>query len=180
MAFNLPRREVLLSSQTASSNASIAFTSVITANFSTYLVKIRDMVPQTNSTALWLTFSTDNGATYLSANYKYGGFFNNDAAATGTSGSSNSAAQIVLFGAIASNVSSSGWSADVMLYDMNASATCLPKVSTNIVYYSSAPNANITRSSGMNTAGLITAVKFAMSSGNIVSGTFRIYGLYEA
>ena len=60
----------LLSTQTASSTATINFdSSVITTDYESYYVIINNLIPATNQTTLRFRFSTDNGSSYLSENY---------------------------------------------------------------------------------------------------------------
>ncbi len=173
------QRLVLRSNQSASNVGSIAFTSVIDSNFSVYMLKIRDLVPITDATSLRLTFSTDNGSTYLNSVYRYGGTFSDSSAATGNSGQSGSAAFLQLVSSV-SNVSSRGVSLDIILYDLNSS-TLVPKVVGTGICFSSSARIFHQEMGGQNDGTTpITAIKLAMNSGNISSGTFRFYGVNES
>lgn len=177
MAYNFGRRELLLSNQTASGSASIIFTSVISTEFSVYVLKIRDLVAATNATNLLLTLSTDNGSTYLSTNYKYSSLFSDSTAASGNLFSSDSATFIEVATTV-SNVSSRGYSADIMLFDFNSGFT--PNIAGFSVLYTSGTRLSHVQFTGCNTGTTaITAIKLVMSAGNITSGTFRLYGVVE-
>lgn len=175
MAYNFPRTMVLLASTPASSSASIEFKSLITSNFTTYMAEIRGMIPQTNATNLLLTFSTDNGSTYLSANYKYCVTFSTTTRGIVTSTASGS--NIILV-TVVSNSTSRGLDMDLMFYDVNTAnqiscwTQCIHQGSDNVTALI------VTNASNTGTTA-INAMKFAMSSGNINSGTFNFYGISE-
>src|SRR5210317_1279421 len=54
----------LISSQTASSDASLSFTSGIDSTYKTYLFQFINIHPQTDFTHLYFNASTDNGSNY--------------------------------------------------------------------------------------------------------------------
>ena len=175
MAYNFPRTMVLLASTPASASASIAFTSVITSNFTTYKVEIRGLVPATNNTSLLLTFSVDNGANYLASNYKYIVTFSTTG--RGIVASSQSAANIILV-TVVSNSSSRSLDLDIMFYNVNVAnrISCFSQC-----VHQGADNASaLIYTTGSNTGTTaINAMQFAMNSGNITSGTFNLYGISE-
>ncbi len=175
------QRLVLRSNQSASTSASIEFKSVIDSNFSVYLLKVRDLVSATTARAPLITFSTDNGATYLNSAYRYGGTFSDSTAATGNIGSSGSAAFIQLFGTSISSTSSNGASMDIYFYNLN-SGVLVPKLCAYCVAYTSASRVTQWQAGGQNDGTTaVTAVKFAMSSAaNITSGKFYFYGVNES
>ena len=60
----------LLSTQTASSSASINFdSSVITTDYESYYVVINNLRPVTDQASLSFKFSADNGSSFLSESY---------------------------------------------------------------------------------------------------------------
>jgi hypothetical protein len=59
---------VLISSQTASNAASIAFTN-LSSQFSTYEFELINVLPANNGAALVMQFSTDNGSNWINSNY---------------------------------------------------------------------------------------------------------------
>ena len=87
----------LLSTQTASSSASINFdSSVITTDYESYYVIINGLIPATNQTTLRFRFSTDNGSSYLSQNYAARSSGGKAHTGADSSGSSNNAAYLSL------------------------------------------------------------------------------------
>lgn len=176
MAFDSPFRISLISSQTASSSASIVFTSGISANFSTYLIKIRGLVAATNNTSLLLTFSTNSGSTYLSSNYLWAASTLKTATAASAGSASDSSIQI---SDALSSTSSNDLNCDIILYDMN-SATFVPKCVYNAVCHNTTPAPQSEQGGGMNSGvAAVNALKLAMSSGNIASGVISLFGVNE-
>lgn len=167
---------VLLHRQTASASATIDFV-LAGPKYAAYLVTLAHVAPATDAVEFWLRTSTDGGSTYDAGagNYRYANFISNDAAATSATGSTG-ATNIRLVGAAlgnASNELSSGW---VKVF--NPSAAQYGSVSAHIQYTDSAGNMGINVASGQRlSAGDVDAIRFMMSSGNIASGVFTLYGL---
>jgi len=177
MAFNSPRRLCIISTQTASASASLSFTSKISSNFTTYYVKVRNLIAATNVTNLLLTFSTDNGSNYLSTNYKYAFRTVNSSAGTSTT-SSDSASSIIVCDTC-SSTSTRPINVDIMFYNLNDSTYCC-KCVNHAAFYNSSASAVVQVGGGMNTGTTaVNAIKFAMSSGNITSGTITLYGCVD-
>lgn len=59
----------LISTQTASSAASIAWTSGISASFNNYLIVLTDVVPSVNGVNLGIQYSTNGGSSYVASGY---------------------------------------------------------------------------------------------------------------
>lgn len=177
MAHNFPQTLCLIQSQPASNSTTIDFTGKITSSFSTYLVKMSDIIPATNNANLLLTFSVDNGANFLASNYKWTN-------KTSTSNAGNAASQSASDSSIRiadtlQNGASNGLCGDLQLYDMN-NGTLVPKCYAMTTMMGSGPVGVVTAMGGMNTGvTAINAIRFAMSSGNITSGTFTLYGIQE-
>lgn len=176
MAYFLPYKTALLATSTASSSASIDFTSKINSNYSTYLVRLRNVIPATNAVNLLLTFSTDNGSTFLSTNYKFGRLEAYANAENFVGG--NAQASIIL----AANIRSTSQiiNADIILFDLNSS-TISPRVyGITSFWRSDVANFGTNFGGGMNTTTTpVNAIRFAFSAGNITSGTFTLYGVNE-
>lgn len=164
---------IKLGTATASNSASISFTSLISATYSTYLVILNNVLPATNGAALLLTYSTDNGSTYLNTNYRWA-YTYTVPTANGRAGSASDSSISINNGV--GNASGNGVSGHLYFYNLNV-ATNFPLVQG----MTSAPdNASTTMlintGNNSNTTG-VNAIKFAYSSGNITSGTFTLYGI---
>lgn len=172
----LPKQMVLLSSQTASTSAAISFTSAISSAYTTYVLKIKNMVPVTDNVAIHLLFSTDNGSTYLNSNYSWA---YSTAYVSGLFGSGSASDSKILLGDSLSNVSTKPCNGEVTLYNLNTSNT--PSCMSRLVYYNS-PNPGIAEyfDGGYNsTTTPVNAIRILVSSGNIASGNFYLYGVVE-
>ena len=163
---------VLLATLTASNSAILEFKSLIdTTKWKTYFFTGRDIMPATNNVALQFQVSDDNGATYKSGAGQYGVMFSSSTA---------------------SNTVNNGGSANAFGYCMT--------VNTANVSYGNSFSHTITLSSGLfdmggtciqytgstTSGGSITnravypnvnAFKIYMTSGNISTGTFQLWGL---
>lgn len=175
MAYNFPQELVKLQSINASTSATISFTSGISTNFKTFLIKIRNLVPSVNDNSLHMTFSTNGGSSYLSSNYNYSlRYFSNGATVL----SSASAAFIDVMDSPSSTVSKSG-NIDITLYNLPDSTrvkSCyihgavFTADTKEVIEYGFGSNIGTTA---------VNAIRFAMGSGNINSGTFTLYGVQE-
>ena len=159
-----------IASSTASSSASIAFTDLTTA-YSTLLVIFTNVVPATNAVNFDMTFSTDNGSTYLSSAYFWRGY-QVQTSGEGSSGSGGST-EIRLTHTTGTllNTAGRGYSGHLYLYGSNTAA---PLYATGMAVYGSAP---VFFGGGITGTTAVNAIKFAMSSGNISTGTITLYGL---
>jgi len=175
MAYNNPQEFIFLSTQTASSSASLSFTSLITSTYPVYYIKIRNLLPATNATTLLLTFSTNNGSTYLSGNYGWCNFVAYSAGNVNLT-SANLAATSIQIGDSFSTTSTRLYNANIYLYNANSTNVCTVK--GEAVHYDSNANLSFITNAGINTGTTaINAIKFAMSAGNIASGTISLYGM---
>lgn len=166
---------VLILSQTASSSASIDFTSAIDGTYKHYRIEISNLTAATSSALLWARVR-QSGAFVTAANYSYGAHTTNTGGTTtayGTTGQS----KIIM--------NQTGC-------DQTVPASCIvdifrPDVAANSIgvmwHYSSARDstaAEYAAGTGAYNAGAGTAttgIRFLMSTGNIATGDFRLYGI---
>ena len=176
----------LLQTQTASSSASISFTSNIDSTYPIYLFKFINIHPATDGAEFTINFSTDSGSNYNVA--KTTTFFvAYNAESESSSGltyiDSLDIAQVTGVANIFYNVGNENdESASGTLHLFNPSSTTFVKhfMSTFNVYNNSGSNGNSVQvdvAGYGNTTSAIDGVQFAMSSGNIDSGTIKLYGI---
>jgi len=167
-----PRKDYsLLSTQNASSASSVSFTSLISSNFSVYKILVNNLVHVTDNTNLLLTFSTDNGSTYLSANYKW----SNGWQATGVSGSNQSASDssIRIYDSASNTTANAN---NLILYFFNLNTTLPAQIFGDNVQYNRLGGLASYKIYGINTGTTaVNAIKFTSSSGNL-TGDFYFYG----
>jgi len=177
MAYNNPKTLSLIATGTANNSATyLEFTSKITTSFTTYYVEIRNLLPATDNVTMDLTFSTNNGSSYLATNYGYA-YHNTTSQPASTSTGSNSAASAIFCSAL-SNGASTGFSADMYLYNVDTTTPMHFKGMGS--HYNTSSYLNHVAFAGFNSGTTaVTAIKFTLSSGNMVSGTIRLYGVKE-
>jgi hypothetical protein len=172
----------LISSQTASSSASLSFTTGIDSTYRTYLFKFINIHP---SSASDFTFnmSTDGGSTYNVT--KTSAFFQtrheeDDSTTQLTYETAWDLAQSTNYQIFSPNVGTDAdASASGNLYLFSPSNTTFVKhyISNMNSYYGSTAIMNAFSSGYANTTSAINAINFKFASGNIDTGTIYMYGI---
>ena len=176
---------VFISKQTASSSASISFTSGIDSTYKEYVFYFNNIHPSVNEASLGINFSTDGGSNYNVAKtttfFQAYHFENGSATAlqynTGNDLAQGTGDQMLISGVDDDNDSScSGF---VSIYNPSSSVFVKHFISQGNTVYPDTPNLCVQqRSAGYgNTTSPINAIRFAMSSGNIDSGDILLYGV---
>lgn len=176
---------LLLTSGSVSSAASL---SIVLTSYTAYrglIFVLSNFIPATDGAGLWMRLSTDGGSTYdaSAANYMY----NNPTTRAGDNtlninNSSVSATKIVIGADEASgwsigNGSSEGMSAIIYLLDQTNTAV-KPRVHFSGSMYIANDDIRHFVGAGLRNAAQDTdAVQFLMSSGNIASGKYAVYGV---
>ncbi len=174
---------VLLEQHTASSSATLDFTTCITSTYDEYQIELVNIIPATNAVSLWFRASTNGGSTYDSSSiYDFTGFRFNVGGATSTD-AATSQAQIIMDGMnggdFVSNSATRGICGTYRLF--SPLSTSVHKVlnggpitllATSSAVMNGAQLASIYRST---TA--VNAFRILFSSGNIASGIVRVYGI---
>lgn len=168
---------VLLVNTTASDAATVQFTNLGTMNFLFYEVEIKDLVPATDDTAVRFRFSTDNGATFVATGYDrtVAALHSAKALVTATA-QTDFHLNLNTAGENLGNAAGEMYYASVFVFPLGSG------VFPGIQFYANYLNASNVRTcafgGGIND-GLTTApnaIEFAMSSGNISSGNFKLFG----
>ena len=174
----------LLSTQTASSSATISFTSGLDSTYKEYIFKFYNIHPQTNTTKLQINASADSGSNYnvtKTTNYFQAYHTESDSAtalqyyANRDLAQSTSAQQLKDIG------NTSDDSAAGTLHLFNPSSTTFVK---HFFSTFTGPTGESTQNlhnsfvgGYFNTTSAIDAIQFSMSSGNIDAGTIKLYGV---
>ncbi len=170
----------LVSTGTASSSATISFTGLSTS-YNNYVVIFSNVIPATNSVQIEMQVSTNNGSSYLSSGYTY--FFSTNYA--------NNSSYVVANSSSASSIimTNSGYPLDnAVPYSANGQVWIYnPAISGNYPNVSFQTSYGVSGASGWTggsqgtatntTTTAVNAIQFLMSSGNITSGTFKLYGI---
>lgn len=165
---------VLISSQTASSSASITFTSSITS-YNSFLLVFSNLQAASGSSVLDFKVSTNAGSTWLSSGYvaayitlQLSGTFGWPANSSGSTSLFPMAGQL-------SSSASQTVAGNIWINDVTSGAYL--KLRSEIIMQSTNPF--LVLSGGVNTNTSINGFQVIMSTGNITTGTFTLYGILE-
>jgi len=172
----------LISSVTASSSASIAFTSGISSTYDKYMFEVEAILPATDSTTMYCQMSTDGGSSY-SAGTTYGYQFQwlHSSQASSNYINSTGAAQLT-FGrgnwgsGAAENCSGRIWICD----PASSSLKTMINIELGRCDNGGSSYERNTGAGMFKTVATVNAIKFYFASGNVASGTIRMYGLNKS
>ena len=172
---------VLLSTQTASSSATIDFTSNINSTYKEYIFKFIDIHPATNNVKFQFNLTTDGTNFNVTKTSTYFAAYHSEADDAGIAYSTGSdLAQSTSDQPIAEDVGSDNDQAPSgSLFLYNTSSTTFVKhflanmSNSQQTDYSQ----NIFVGGYGNTTSAITGIRFKFASGNIDSGTIKMYGV---
>jgi len=170
----LDNRPVLISTATASTSATIDFT--LSSSYKSFEIRCISVVPSTNNVGMWVRVSTDGGSTYLSgaSDYAYQRSILSGTTYTGTLTTADSKIAIVDAGI----GTGTGRYCNTIISVFEPSITSMYKnIAAKQYIYRSDGAYNIREINGVylsNTA--VNAIRILMSSGNIASGTFELWG----
>jgi hypothetical protein len=166
----------LIEQHTASTSASLDFTTCISGTYDTYQFELLNILPATDGAFLHMRVSTDGGSTWVTAtDYSYQAFRFNGGSAAG-SGTGQTAIVFSETNGIG-NAASFGLVGTLKLY--SPGSTSVHKAVNGQIQFRNTTALRIVHIvSGIyeqNTA--VNAVQFFASTGNLTSGTIRCYGL---
>ena len=164
----------LIETQTASASATIDF--VLPAGYFKFVVAFDTVVPATDNVQLYFRTSTDGGSTFDSgaSNYRYAYQGYNDAAAAVT-GSSAGATFIPITHSDVGSATDEFVSGEVNIY--NPAATAQTAMIFDTLMVNTGSYTYVIDGVGRRlSAADVDAIQFLFSSGNIASGTFKLYG----
>ncbi len=173
---------VLLESHTASSSAELDFTSSIGGSYSSYEIQFINLIPSTNNVDIQLEVSTNGGSSYdtTSGHYIWESwrYFTGG---TGSSGSSSDSKIILTAGftVVPNSTTLGGICGRMRLYAPSSSTTYKRFIGEIQYAATSVAPADI----GLNNTGTyaqttaINAFRIKASSGNLLSGTVKVYGI---
>jgi hypothetical protein len=173
---------VFISSATASSSSTISFTG-ISSTYDAYMVELIYVRPASN-TNLYLRTSSNGGSSYDSGAtaYGYSMYSLNQRNATSfdydNTSNVSGTTQILINGgtSMGSSTNQNGVSGFLYIFKPSATQYCAVQYSVNWIDSSD----GIVNTQGVarrQAASAVNAIQFSMASGNIASGTFRLYGI---
>jgi hypothetical protein len=168
----------LLEQHTASTSATLDFTTAISATYDEYQIEFVNVIPASNNVALYMRMSTNGGSSYdtssiydFTAGYAYSG-------GVGVGASATNSDRITLIDAVG-NSSNYGVRGSIRLF--SPGSTALYKSVLGQLMRDDASALGIVLITGVGgvykSATAVNALRFLYSSGNIASGTIRVYGV---
>jgi len=166
---------VLIQSQTASSSASINFTTGISATYNNYQFIYSNVVPATSTAVLNFNVSVNGGSTWVNTGYQ-GGFWSipyNSATIT----NANSTTTIIISGPLSTTA---GVGVNGYIYCNDVTNGSNMQVSGQNCFNGSTTGLGavgwFSSTTGQTS---VNGFQFIMSSGNISTGTFTLFGILE-
>jgi hypothetical protein len=172
----------LVETHTASSSASLEFTSGISGTYDEYELVLLGFVPASTPVDLYMTFSTNGGSSYLSSGYQWittqrGSDLSNGQ--VNGCNQSNSDSKIIVnrnnATATWSNGTGQSLNGRMRFYNLNSSSLYKEFEGSIIIKFSGGQRLFMTNGGGVDSATAVNAFKLAASSGNIASGVARLY-----
>jgi len=173
---------VLLATETASSSATISFTSDIDDTYDEYIFKFINLHPATDNVQLMFDFSIDGGSNYnVSKTHTFIDSYHDeadtDATLTYSTAHDMTGTGFAKFNFNVGNDNDQSASGHMHLFD--------PSSTTFVKHYmaqqNNSHNSDYTRNTYVagygNTTSAVDAVQFKFSSGNIDSGVIKMYGV---
>lgn len=163
---------VRVSSQTASTSSSIDFTSI--GGFQSYMLVYDDVQPVTAGATLNMQMSNDNGSTWITSGYQAA--CNVSVYTSATITNANSTAAFLLSGAIKNSDGNQVANGAINIHKCNTGSKCMIEGQSVYIDNSSSNTTNcVVFGQGGSTGA--NAFRMIMSSGNISTGTFTLYGI---
>ena len=170
--------KVLISTQTASSSATIDFTSIANSTYSSYEIVVDNIVPATN--AVYLLFRFSVGGTFQTTDYSWQNY-RNIGGGSGINGSDFATAQTsIVIGSTTDTFANSG-SYKGGFFSIKISNCAQTNTVKRVAYtgnYFGSGTLSVTGGGAFAPASsAVDGFRFLFNSGNITSGTFKLYGL---
>jgi len=165
---------LLVSEATASNSATIDFT--LPSGYKSFEIKVISLIPSTDNVAMWIRVSTDGGATFAAGASDYVYQRNIQNGTTAAPALSSPDTKIVTLGGAIGNGSGRYFNSIIKIFDPS-NASVNKNISVDFYAFRSDSVYSIGFVNGVykfNTA--IDAIRILMSSGNIASGTFELWG----
>lgn len=171
---SLDNRPVLISTATASSSATIDFT--LSSSYKSFEIRCISVVPSTDFVGMWVRVSTDGGSTFASgaSDYIYQRYYQNGSSSIPSLSAADS--KIITLGSSIGNGTGRYFNSIIKVFD-HSNASTYKNITAEFYTYRSDSIYSFGFVNGVylyNTA--INAIRILMSSGNIASGTFELWG----
>lgn len=170
----------LIDTATASSDTTIEFNN-LSSSYAYYVVTITDCVPVSDGQELLLRTSTNNGVSFDSGASDYRWSITRNQTGSGSDVGDSSDSQIDLTDSVAPIGSSTNEKASWVIWIADPSAASFTDIFFTGNYIRDTGSFNSHFGGGQRREAVaVDAIQFLMSSGNIESGEFRLYGVTDA
>ena len=174
---------VLISAATASTSASIEFTTGIDATYDEYVISLVNVLPATNATGLNVRVSEDGGSTYKAGAADYSGIsLINDSAGGAANKTGNDVYIPIGITGDHENAATGGFSGIIRMF--RPSSTTHHKYFRVDGLYRRTASSNLANAEESwmyyGTTNAIDAIRFTFTAGNIASGDIILYGVKDS
>lgn len=163
-----------LSSATASTSATLDFTSLIDSTYNVYMFVLEAMLPATASGRLAVRISTDGGSSWISS----GGSYNASYSLNGTGSTVAGTSMNTGPADVTTTAANRGVDGILYLFDPSTSST-KTTMKWDINYHSGSSAQNIMGAGTPSAANDVDGMRFLFTSGDIASGTVYMYGMVQ-
>ena len=161
----------LISTATASNSATIDFTG-LTSAYKNYVVMGSNILPSINWSSLWFRTSTNNGVSYDATGGDY------EWSTTGPSGTTTGSFNAAyMASAVWSTADRGGMNFNIVIPNPSAAGWTFYYGTAGFSDYSNGTGGFLISGVRESTTGAVNAIRFLFNSGNITSGTFKLYGI---
>ena len=178
--------QVLISEQTASASASISFTSGIDSTYPIYKFEFINIHPQTDDKKFQFNLSTDGGSNYnvtKTTTWFTSLHAENDSDANLFYSTSLDLAQSTSYQSIGHNIGNGNdesYSGSLIIFNPSSATFVKHFLHDGNSYHQNNISYNVRVAGYGNTTSAVDAVRFQMESGNIDSGTIKLYGIKDS
>jgi hypothetical protein len=165
---------VLLEEHTASSSASLQFVSSISASYDNYLITFVNLIPATSGDNLLIRFSANGGPPYDATVSNYFVMGNTTTSASLAALGALGSAGVEIAGSVSNSASAGGCSAEMHVQGL-ATSGLFKNFWASSSFFGTGGN-TFWQTAGDYTTSAVNALQVLFASGNIASGTVRIYG----
>ena len=168
---NLPLSLVKISSTTASNQGTVDI-ALPSTGYAAFVLKIAGHQPATNGQDQWIRVSTNAGASYITANYYYTGFYITASSIVLSPVTGSGTGQGIFAIGQANSVSDAVWG-EIRIESYGTGYTKM-RVESNSTTSGGAPAIFYGGCEVLNST--ITNIRLMSASGNITAGTYTLYG----
>jgi hypothetical protein len=171
---------VLLEQHTASNSATLDFTSAFTSTYDEYMIELLEVLPATNAADFQMLASIDGGSNWLAGtNYHWNVLIRWDSGIDnhGSTGAAFFTMTGYAAGGINNTAAKGGYSGSLRLFNP-LGTTAYKRIRWEGSARMGDDNFSVHSGAGeVLTTSAVNAIQYKFASGNIASGTIRVYGI---